>query len=318
MRLRDMKSIIDHELPIIKTIRFSEDGIGSDRRYILSNFHTAQKSFDELMKIDLFSNTIKQLFTKYPYLSTVRESFNVDATSFQNIQNIISGLRQESEIVSKILVQLLDEQDPYTISFRLFEFENFAEYAKFCDDLSTKILNPLNRLNIKVELGELEIGSKWVSIIIGASIGVALFTAIVRQSFDILIHDYQKYRAAESVMHSLKDSGKLLEEYNKSIIEKIKEENTVRASSVAEELKSHPEWEKYSEMEPSELENSVRISMDLLSKYIDKGLEIYQALDVDEKDRYQLPDYKELLQVKESQKLLRKNDEQKLLEEKDE
>jgi hypothetical protein len=299
-----MKSIIDHELPILEKIGFSNNQISNSVNFIytISNFHTAFYSLEKLEKIALFSTEIKQLLSKYPFLSTNRQSFNVEKAQYSDIESKINNLAYNLTLTSNILAQIVDEQDPHTISFKLFEFENFGEYTEFCNDLNVRILNPINRLKIDVKLGELEAGSKWVSIVFGTAVGISLFASITRQSFDILIHDYQKYQAAQNVINSLKLERELLETYTKGIAERVKEENAARSSSIMSELQSHPDWETYSKTELPELENSVRISMEVLSKYIDKGLEVYQALDVEEKDRYKLPDYKELLQLKESEK----------------
>jgi hypothetical protein len=309
MRLRDILSIINQEVRNIENITFSTDQIPNTAKvnYNISKLNTALASLEKLKTLDFLYQDIELLLSKYPSIMTTRQLINVEENAYKTIARIIEEIKSKCALASQILEQVVAPQDENTISFKLFKFENFEEYIKFCDDLNVKILNPINRLNIDIQLGELEAGSKWLSIVFMTSLGIMLFTSIARQSFDILIHDYQSYRIVNNMNKSLELEQDILEAYNKKLIEKIKKENEERSKQIVSELESDLKEKDLSDEELSELQNSVRISMELLSKYIDKGLEIYQAINVKEENRYQLPDFKQLLLAKEPQKLLGEN-----------
>jgi hypothetical protein len=210
-------------------------------------------------------------------------------------------------MISKLITQIIRPQNKFTISFKLYNFENFSEFTDFCDDLNKKILIPLKRLNIDIQLGELEMGSKWLSVVFGIGLGVMLTTAIVRQAFDILIHDYEKLRVAKSITNSLDMGNELIEEYNKKISEYMEKIRYEKADQVVEEIKETGGFPSLDDGELSELRTAVKLSIDLMEKHIDKGLEVYQALDIKENERYELPDFTKLLEAKQPQKLITGN-----------
>jgi hypothetical protein len=244
------------------------------------------------------------LLSAYPFLRTIRKTLDVDQKSFNDIKSKIENIKYNCRILKETLDQIIEDQDENTISFKLYNFGSFKEYVEFCDELSTKILLPLKRLNVDIQLGELESGSKWLSIIFGATVGVAVFTAIVRQSFDILVHDYQKYKVTTNLVESLNLSKESLEDYHRRLEDRIKGETQAQVKIVLQDIGEYEEIKALDKNALSELNNSIVISMELLSKHIDKGLEIYQALNVDEAHRYTMPDFKELLLAKEPTKLL--------------
>jgi hypothetical protein len=119
---------------------------------------------------------------------------------------------------------------------------------------------------------------------------------------DIMANDIIKREIIDS-----EDSKKAKKEIDRIYkkLERIKEnEIQERTKVVLQDIGECEEIKKLDEAALSELNNSIGISMKLLSKHIDKGLEVYQALNVDEAHRYKLPDFKELLLAKEPMKLL--------------
>ncbi|MDR3123569.1 MAG: hypothetical protein LBU16_07315 [Treponema sp.] len=308
MRLRDIYDIIVRETKVIESIKLvysatANNGIARNI-YTISNIDNAFSAFENLSKIDSFKEDVNRLLAAYPFLRTIEDTLYLDQVSFNSIKSEIENIEYKCNALKQVLVQIIEKQNENTISFKLYDFDNFDEYTKFCDDLNTKILLPIKRLNIDIQLGDLESGTKWLSIIVGATAGVALFMSIVRQSFDILVHDYQKYKVATNVVESLGLGEEIIKAYNKNLLERIKNETHTRTETVLQDISEFEETKALDKNALSELNNAISISMELLSQHIDKGLEVYQALDVDEANRYKLPDYKELLTAKEPVKLL--------------
>lgn len=205
-----------------------------------------------------------------------------------------------------LLREIVKEQDSDTISLKLHDMTEFKEFVDFNEDLYKIILRPLTYCGIEIEVGELEEGSRWQSFITHSFIGLALITSIFRSASDFMLYDVQKQRVINQVVETYIEIGKSeteLEELKKSFDEARKKELEKRANDVITELEENVSNEKNEKIEKilqeqaqkNELITSIQHSIDCSYKYIDKGLEIYQALNVSEEKRFQLPNFQELL-----------------------
>jgi len=215
MRLRDILFLVNENLPQINAISFAT----AQYEYTITNIKDIHICFNKLSKIDVLKKDIEKLLSKYTFFMSDQESITIEGSRFSSCKDELREFQSKCAILKGILSQMVQTQDENIISFKLYEFENFSEFANFCDDLSKKILAPLKRLNIDVRLGELEMGSEWVSIICGTGLGLTFLVCIIRQAYDILIHDHQKLKVAKSVTESLDFGNEFIENYNRKISE---------------------------------------------------------------------------------------------------
>ena len=300
MRLRDILAIINESLPIISNISFVIESSFNK----VDNIGRVYNYFTKLSEIEALKKDIDLLIKKHPYLISEQVSIYLDRDTYNDCKSMMSEIINKCNIINKLLTQIIKPQNEYTISFKLYKFENFSEFLDFCNDLNKKILVPLNKLNIDIQLGELEAGSDWISIVFGIGLGVVLITAIVRQAFDILIHDYQKLKAANSLTEILKMGKEFMKEYNDKILEYMGKKRYEKVDQIIEEIKDVEGFPSMDDGELSELKTAIKLSMESFEKHIDKGLEVYKALDIKDDERYRLPDFTKLLELKQPQKLL--------------
>jgi hypothetical protein len=312
-----MLAIIDESLPKIATIQFKF--IKSQYSYVedtykVSNIESVYKYLEKLKEINPIKRDIDYLFEKFDYIITEQLELSISRDDFTNLKKEIEDLKFKCNSIKEILNQIIQPQDENTISFKLYEFNSFSDFSDFCNDLNKKILVPLDRLKIKVQLGELEMGSAWLSIIIGTGLGVLLITAIIRQAFDILIHDYQKFKVASKVIEGLEMEESAIAEFNKKVLEQKEKIINERVEQIFVDAKNDSEFPKdIDDGELSELKIAIKLSLESMEKHIDKGLMVYQALDVKENERYKLPDFTELIAIKQPPKLITDNSEEALI-----
>ena len=307
MRLRDILVLVNESLPIIKNISISPNS--SYTSYKIFNIKKVYIYFRRLSEVEALKKDIELLLSRHPYLITEQEFTYIDSDAYNDFTKILEEIKSKCNIISKIITQIIRPQNEYTISFKLYSFDNFSEFTDFCDDLNKKILVPLKRLKIDIQLGELETGSDWLSIICGTGLGVMLLAAIVRQAFDILIYDYEKFRVAKSIANSLEMENAFMEDFNKKALEHMEKIKCEKVDQIIGEIKEDDNFPSLDVGELSELRTSINLSMDLMGKHIDKGLEVYKALDIKENERYKLPDFTKLLAIKQPQKLITDNNE---------
>jgi len=312
MRLRDILFIVNESLPILKNIKFINS---VNNGYKIENINNIYIHFDKLKEIDALKNDIELLLEKHAFLISKQDFMHINRDVYDDCKNMLDKIKNKCSLIISLLKQIVQHQDKNTISFKLYKFENFNEFSIFCDDLNKKILFPLQRLNIDIHLGELETGSKWISIVCATGMGVMLLTAIVRQSFDILIYDYQKFKVAKSVTETIEMGNEFINEYNKKVIEKLDIMKYDKAEQIIMEIKNENGFPLENEGDLSELRTAIKFSIDFMEKHIDKGLEVYHVLDKPEDERYKLPDFTKLIELKQPQKLITDNTEDIIEEE---
>lgn len=277
----------------------------------VSNFNILMDTMLELHKYPSLKNYFTPIEKEFYFKKTIGNELNITETKFSQLYSVVTEVNKALDLLINFMSSNIEEQDSNTVSFKLFEMNSFEEFSKFNDDMLKIILRPLVSCNINIEMGELEEGSRWQSFIIKSTCALYLFLSICRASYDFIIHDIQKERVLDEIINTYKEMGKDIDEF-KQIIKKQNEDklnnaiNTV-ISDFSEYKCSEEENDEYElikeKLETQELKNELQFSITTMSSYIDKGLEIYQALDVPEEKRFPLPDYHELLEQK-NQKLL--------------
>lgn len=281
----------------------------------VSNFNILMDTMLELHKYPSLKNYFTPIEKEFYFKKTIGNELNITETKFSQLYSVVTELNKALDLLISFMSSNIEEQDSNTVSFKLFEMNSFEEFSKFNDDMLKIILRPLVSCNIDIEMGELEEGSRWQSIIIKSTCALSLFLSICRASYDLIIHDIQKERVLNEIINTYTEMGKDIDEFN-LIIKKQNEDklnnaiNTV-ISDFSQYKYAEQENDEYElikkKLETQELKNELQFSITTMSSYIDKGLEIYQALDVPEEKRFQLPDFHELLEQK-NQKLLSESD----------
>ena len=99
-------------------------------------------------------------------------------------------------------------------------------------------------------------------------------------------------------------------ELNKGILKKKEKIKNDKVVQIIKEIKEMEDFLLTDNGELSELQTAIKLSMDVLEKHIDKGLEVYHALNKPEEERYKLPDFTKLFELKQPQKLITNNSEE--------
>lgn len=300
MRLREIQNIINTNYKGLDTLTF-QDSPHKDYK-ILNNYQPFQQSMKNLSEIEIFKEKISNILSG-ELEGHSSNTVKINPQKAQTAMRAINILKQEIKLLKNVLDNLLEEQNKLTLSIKLHNFENFKDFSSFCNNFNKKVLAPVGRLQEDITIGDFEIGSRWINIVFQTTLGLALITHIFRSSFDILIHDYEKYRIVNEMVESFERENDRLEEFNK-FIQKDKEKLFyTKTDEIITDLKENHDL-NINEEELNELKNSIKLSMEESHRLLDKGLEIYQALDIPQEERYELPNYKELIPFLSDNKLL--------------
>ncbi|MDM8543641.1 hypothetical protein QUF90_21415 [Desulfococcaceae bacterium HSG9] len=279
-----------------------------------TSFKAFVEGMHNLKVIKAFEPYVEKILATEPGKYLIDE-FTVDQEQANALNAILKDFKDDVKYIDKFLNTFLEsEKNETIILLKLYEFKSFDKYCKFIDSLNKKILLPLNRINEPIYFEGFDIGSNWQKILIGSLLGVSLISHITRTSFDILIHDYQKYKVVSELVDQYKKQNSEVEEIRKFVkfVDNKKEEiNNQKAKEILKKIRNDKkittEDKKRIPTNDSELLNAISKSIEETSKQIEKGLEIYQAIDVPPEKRYSFPNFQEILKIKNStQKLIEK------------
>lgn len=305
MRLREILNIINENYNNLSKLSLAQRHDG----YItIGNLQIVKKSLLNIQEIEVFSKRANSILGSQ-FVDIIDDRISVQKHIADPLKLRIQEFEKELLTLKRILDNLLNEQDELTLSIKLYEFENFKEFSDFCNSFNKKILEPLRRINEEVKVGEFEIGSRWINIIVGTTLGVQLLTYTFHSAFDILIHDYQKFKIVQNMVSAYEEQNERLNDFNDFLEAEKSKLFYEKSEDIFNLLKENDDFSLEKEEEINEFKNSIKISLEESYKLIDKGLELYQALDVPSEKRYELPNYKELIPYKKDTKYLSVNKE---------
>lgn len=302
MRLREILNIIRTNYKALENLeRKALPAVGYDT---INNYQNIKNAIENLGEIEIFKKKVANILSE-EFEGILLNSIKIESNKAVKFLNKVNLFKNEIILLKDVLENLLNVQDELTLSIKLYEFNNFKDFSNFCNNFNKKVLAPLGRLQEDVAIGDFEIGSRWINIVFQTTLGLALVTHIFRASFDILIHDYEKYRIVHAMVERYEKDNAKLDSFNKFLLEDKDKLFYEKTEEIIQNLKENHELTIKDE-DLNEFKTSIKLSMEESHKLLDKGLEIYQALDVPAEKRYQLPDYKELVPFLLEKKLLTK------------
>jgi len=306
MRLKDTLDLLNNNIPPIQKIEYKTINSQITR---ISNLEKAFESFKELSNISSFTGKIESIFKFEPFNNLKLDAINIDTGTANSIQNSISSIVTNATLLKEILEDQIIKSDLDSFSILLPQLKGFSDYSNFFNTMDKIVLLPLFGES-EIEITGFDVGSKWINIYVSTAVGIFIFTQVVRQSFDLYIKDYHQAKTMEVMIKSYNASHAAQEEFLKIIKTNYEASLLERTNTALSEIeKKYPDTiNKKSDTEINDYKNNLKFSIEEMSKLIDKGLEIYKAIE-DDKDNdpiFDIPNFKD------KNKLL-KNSEQKLL-----
>lgn len=299
MRLRDMQKTLRNNLE-----KFAYEFNSSSNNYRIENIQESNISAQALSKIDALQESFSEILSTNTIMNSIVDSMTVDVNLYSKFSTSVAQAKKMSEGIFVVLNSMIPEQDPDNFSIKLPDMESFGDFAELVNDFNNVIFNPLTRIGENVILREFDVGSRWIDIKFKAITGSLLFVQLIKFSFEIYRNDYQKAKSINLTLDMIKSGSEQIDTLHKLRKDQMEAEKTSSSSTVMGKLKESEKVKKMTQSELNELQNSVHFSIDHLVKLIDKGLEVYHAIDAPEEVQKALPDFSKKLEYLNTQKLL--------------
>ena len=292
MRLYGMYYICKQYIDKISAMKVDTKTTNGNTIYSISSWQEKSHTLNELGQIPSLRANVKKLYQSIPTVYYDSDNFEISKAMYQNFMSA----RNDLMVAMKTVINLYEQLNPNStdkadlgFDVKLPQFNSVGEFAKCLEDLDF-IINQcpyLRQEDSEIKYGSVDVGSTWLTFLIvgGAAVtiltnfGKLVDTAIKVKSHFVTLKMQEEYlRSMELKSKSASDSYDTLQ----LISNKIKEEAVSELESELTHLSDGEERGKVSK------------SLEKLSYWMDKGMEIYSSIDAPKEIKDIFPEQAEM------------------------
>jgi hypothetical protein len=294
MRLREIKKIIEDNLPLIA---FNAEKTGGS--VVVTNYLKAINAINNLADFMFVSDEINSLKgMPWVYYNKSREErVIIDDQTFRGFNIVVDSIKGKCNTVIELINEAIPEENVNSISVKLPDYKELNQLSRFFSELDKSLGQAIinDTIEGKVELQNFDSGSLWIEIVVGSGIALSFIAGltwsamVIRKKFlegDILI---KKIEAMGIKNESLKEIQTTIEKE----LELLIEAETVELLGKYEFPESNPEYTE-----------RLKYSVKTLGKLLYEGAEIHHSLTAPEEAKNLFPDYNKVLLLDQASKYL--------------
>lgn len=308
MRMYSMYVACKTYIEKVKEMKAKGRSVNNSTVFYIDNWKINRDVLDEIAKMAPLRNKVKQIITSIPIAFQDTDKFDISnnvRNSYDHSLNVLIVSMQT--IIDAYEIMGIKDPDVKLSGFdvNLPKFTDLGEFAKCLNDLDfiIKQCPYLIRDDSQIRFDTVDIGSTWLTfVIVGASATVILsnLSKFVDMAVKIKSH-VTTVRMQEEALRSMEIRNEVAAE----VMDAFKEANKILVNRCIGDLKN-----ELGELKNGEEEGKAQKSLEKLAYWMDKGLQIYSAIDAPQ-------EIKDLFPQQEDVSLLT-DDWQKLIEMKNE
>lgn len=306
MRLKDTLNLLQEQIPKLSGIKYEPLGGNVTR---ISNLQEGMLALSNLTEISAFIDDIDNIAAIPEFNNLITDKITIPVNLHTTFAGYISSIITKGLLLQKVLEKQIPQNDLDSFNILLPKLKSFTEYSSFFNEMDKIVLRPLNGES-KIEITSFDVGSEWINIAIDTAIGSIIFAFIIRLGFELFTKDYHQYKLKKTIIKSFQAGQKAQEEFLKINNERYVKALEEKTENCFNEINNNcPEFIKNkSDSDIKEYKTNLKFSLEQMSKFIDKGMEVYVAIENSKKNIIpSIPNFKD------KKKLIEEN-QQKLLE----
>lgn len=273
MRLQEVYSICKNVQEEWCSLSFEEKKIPGGVYYRLINADRIRYILATLEEIESFSECISSIKIKSPGFEQVTGDITIEQRSKSNLEAAYHQLENKVVTITELFESLNYKQNSSGFDIKLPPDITLSDLSKCTKDLSTIFSTcPLfSNAEGTITFSSVDVGSVWLSFVVGgaATIGIlTMIAALVDKALIIRSHRLTTKEQSEKI-RTLQLSNDILEnanEVNKTITKSL-------LDKVSTDLAND-----HNITEPEDI-GRLKTSIQLLSDWMNKGMEIYAAVE---------------------------------------
>lgn len=277
MRLYGMYFVCKNYIDCVRKMQIGNKIVGGNNVRYIEGWKEKSQVLNELAKIDPLREKVRKLYDVVPVMYRDLDKFDLTSQTSDEFIKAREMLIVAMDTIIKLYETVnLNKESEKAIGFdvKLPKFQEVGEFSKCLGDLDFVIKQCpyLNQQESEIKYGSIDVGSTWLTFFIIGSAATLLLnnlSRIVDSAVKIKSH-FTTVKMQEEVLRSIEIKNEIASE----VMNAFKQVNDALTDKCIAELK-----QELGELQDGEEVDKTRRSLEKLSYWMDKGMQIYSSID---------------------------------------
>ena len=277
MRLYGMYYTCKKYIEYVKDMKVYAKNTGGNTSWSINSWKEKSIVLNELGKMNPLRTYARKLYETVPIVYRDRDEFDITDTVKDNFVTA----REILVIAMETIIDMYESINPnkmineeYGFDIKMPEFYDLGEFAK-CIEVLNFIIKQCPYLNDKdgqIKYGTIDVGSTWLTFAIGGAAATTIISNLAK-----IVDNAIKMKSHITTVKMQEEALRTLEvkdEIAAEVLEAYKKANRVLTQNAVTELER-----ELGELNDGEERDKVGKTLEKLAFWMDKGMQIYSAID---------------------------------------
>lgn len=277
MRLYGMYYTCKKYIEYVKDMKVYAKNTGGNTSWSINSWKEKSIVLNELGKMNSLRTYARKLYETVPIVYRDRDEFDITDTVKDNFVTA----REILVIAMETIIDMYESINPnkmineeYGFDIKMPEFYDLGEFAKCIEDLNfiIKQCPYLNDKDGQIKYGTIDVGSTWLTFAIGGAAATTIISNLAK-----IVDNAIKMKSHITTVKMQEEALRTLEvkdEIAAEVLEAYKKANRVLTQNAVTELER-----ELGELNDGEERDKVGKTLEKLAFWMDKGMQIYSAID---------------------------------------
>lgn len=277
MRLYGMYYTCKKYIEYVKDMKVYAKNTGGNTSWSINSWKEKSIVLNELGKMNPLRTYARKLYETVPIVYRDRDEFDITDTVKDNFVTA----REILVIAMETIIDMYESINPnkmineeYGFDIKMPEFYDLGEFAKCIEDLNfiIKQCPYLNDKDGQIKYGTINVGSTWLTFAIGGAAATTIISNLAK-----IVDNAIKMKSHITTVKMQEEALRTLEvkdEIAAEVLEAYKKANRVLTQNAVTELER-----ELGELNDGEERDKVGKTLEKLAFWMDKGMQIYSAID---------------------------------------
>lgn len=277
MRLYGMYYTCKKYIEYVKDMKVYAKNTGGNTSWSINSWKEKSIVLNELGTMNPLRTYARKLYETVPIVYRDRDEFDITDTVKDNFVTA----REILVIAMETIIDMYESINPnkmineeYGFDIKMPEFYDLGEFAKCIEDLNfiIKQCPYLNDKDGQIKYGTIDVGSTWLTFAIGGAAATTIISNLAK-----IVDNAIKMKSHITTVKMQEEALRTLEvkdEIAAEVLEAYKKANRVLTQNAVTELER-----ELGELNDGEERDKVGKTLEKLAFWMDKGMQIYSAID---------------------------------------
>lgn len=277
MRLYGMYYTCKKYVGYVKEMKVNDRTANGNVIWSIKAWREKSIALNELGKINPLRAYARKVYEAIPIVYRDRDDFDITETT----KNSFITAREKLIVAMETIIDMYETINPnkmtneeYGFDIKMPEFDELGEFAKCIEDLNFVIKQCpyLNDKDGQIKYGTIDVGSTWLTFAIGGAAATTIISNLAK-----IVDNAIKMKSHITTVKMQEEALRTLEvkdEIAAELLETYKKTNQVLTQNSVTELER-----ELGELKDGEERDKVEKTLEKLAFWMDKGMQIYSAID---------------------------------------